>query len=88
MPKCPKCGEEINELKYVADEIHEYAFYLDNTMPDKAPDKARYEETDMWTGDWQVWKCPLCDAELFHNEQEAIEFLKPKAKQATLHVEG
>jgi predicted RNA-binding Zn-ribbon protein involved in translation (DUF1610 family) len=84
MAKCPICGEEIDELKYVAEEIHEYVFYIDNTMPDEV----RYEETDMWTGDWQIWKCPLCGAELFYNEQEAVEFLKPKAKQTTLSVEG
>jgi hypothetical protein len=80
MPRCPECGKEIDELICIAEEIHEYTFQFD----DKEPDDVRYEETDMWAGDWQIWKCPLCDAELFHSQKEEKEFLKCKAKQATL----
>jgi predicted RNA-binding Zn-ribbon protein involved in translation (DUF1610 family) len=83
MPRCPECGEEISYLFNVCEEVCRYVFELDD---DGCP---RYEHDDAWEGDWSVYECPNCGAELFHSEEEAEAFLKQKpAKQTTLPVEG
>ena len=69
MPKCPRCGEEIDCLINISEAIQEYVFTLDSEG------FARYEQTDEWGGDWNVWECPECREELFYNEKDATKFL-------------
>jgi predicted RNA-binding Zn-ribbon protein involved in translation (DUF1610 family) len=77
-PCCPKCGEEIDYLFNVCEEVCRYVFELDD---DGCP---RYDYDDAWEGDFSIYECPNCGAEFFHSEKEAAEFLKLKAKQTTL----
>ncbi|MEM2463563.1 MAG: hypothetical protein QXY07_02645 [Candidatus Bathyarchaeia archaeon] len=74
MPKCPRCGEEISWLKNICEEVCEYYFELDENG------EPFYDYIDSWAGDWNNYECPECGEILFTSEEEAIEFLKPKAK--------
>jgi hypothetical protein len=82
MPRCPECGEEITYLINVCEEIVESIFELDSLG------EADYDHVDSWLGEMNEYRCPICYEVLFNSEEEAVEFLKPKAKQATLPVEG
>jgi predicted RNA-binding Zn-ribbon protein involved in translation (DUF1610 family) len=74
MPKCPKCGKEIDFLKnYVSNTTEEFNFSLN----DKG--EPVYEYVDALTyGSNSVYACPECGEDLFTNEEDAIEFLKGK----------
>lgn len=78
MPKCPNCGEVINRLVNVCEEIVEFILELDENG------EPRYYRNDSWPGNWSYYECPECGEILFTSERESIEFLKQKAKQATL----
>ena len=73
MPKCPKCGAEINQLIcYVSNVTEVDAFTLDEKgepFYDKI-DEIYDESSDI------EFTCPVCDKPLFHKEEEAIRFLK------------
>jgi len=72
MPKCPKCGKEIEELLYYAYELNHAHFnrygeyYNWDTLPDMKG-KPDYE-------------CPECGEVLFHSEEKALAFLRGEAK--------
>jgi len=72
MPKCPKCGAEIDYLiAYTTNLAEEDIFRVDKDG------NAEYEEVglDYWDTDTS-FSCPECGKELFHKEEEAIRFLK------------
>jgi transcription initiation factor IIE alpha subunit len=79
MPKCPECGEEIHELFYTL--IDGGRAWLNDDG------ELEYELASDTYGDSVIgirFTCPECGAELFDNEEDAEDFLKPKAKQTIL----
>ena len=69
MPKCPKCGEEINYLRDFM--LEEFKLTVDENG------YVHYELVDasvLNRGD--EYKCPKCSAVLFRDEKEAVKFLK------------
>jgi DNA-directed RNA polymerase subunit RPC12/RpoP len=66
MPKCPKCGKEIDTLVNVQSGEHRFVFDGEDYEPDGF-------FTDDGTNEWQ---CPDCNYPLFFGEGEATKFLK------------
>ena len=72
MPKCPKCGAEIDHLREFDNVEVSYVFGLDS--------KGRL----CWDDQEILWDtakiievgCPECEAILFKTESEAVAFLK------------
>jgi predicted RNA-binding Zn-ribbon protein involved in translation (DUF1610 family) len=78
MPKCPKCGKEINELHLYGKQTQLYRVWFDKG-------DLHYEWADSSSDmESEEYLCPECGETLFTSEEEATEFLKPKAKQTTL----
>jgi transcription initiation factor IIE alpha subunit len=73
MPKCPKCGKEIDFLKnYESNATLEYNLSLD------IEGEPQYEYVDtLFAGD-SVFACPECGEDLFSNEEDAVAFLQGK----------
>jgi hypothetical protein len=72
MPKCPKCGREINSLLLRAKQMHDFRVY-------------EYEGglEYFWIGassdddlENEEYYCPKCGAILFTNDIDALNFLK------------
>lgn len=70
MPKCPKCGKEIEELRNYSARTDSFAVTLTKSG---YLDYAHLNDSDYDDG---VFCCPECDEELFSTEKEAITFLK------------
>jgi DNA-directed RNA polymerase subunit RPC12/RpoP len=73
MPKCPKCGKEIDFLEnYQYPTVDYYHFYLDSEG------NPQYEYMDGFSSkdDEGDYYCPECGEKLFDNEEDAIKFLK------------
>jgi len=72
MPRCPKCGKEIDHLKDFSPVWQEYKMTIDENG------NAHYEfvdnSTPMDTGD--EYECPECEEVLFRDEEEAVRFLR------------
>jgi hypothetical protein len=71
MAKCPKCHKKIDHLHYYAYELQKADFYIVN---------GAYEYSG-WDSLAEVkgepdYECPECTAVLFHDQEEAIAFLK------------
>ena len=82
MPKCPKCGSEI---EFLDAKMMDYGTL--HMHPDGTPDYIW--SCDVYDGNPDFeFRCPECNELLFTNPDEAEEFLKPKTKQATLTTEG
>ena len=75
-PKCPYCGAELQELKFMGSETVSATFYIDNEM-------GEYDNWDSFgTEDGsECYYCPVCDKLLFFDEDDAIEFLMGIAKE-------
>ena len=70
-PRCPKCGAEIDHLRYYAYELQRADFWICHG----------YAEYDNWdtVGDIKGkpdYECPNCGEPLFHSEDKAEEFLR------------
>jgi len=78
MPRCPKCGKEIDYLRDFSPVWQEYKMIIDENGD------AHYElidnEIPMDIGD--EYQCPKCEEVLFRDEEEAVRFLRgePSAK--------
>jgi uncharacterized C2H2 Zn-finger protein len=73
MPKCPKCGAEINELLYYAYELNHAHFYVNENTG-----RAEFHNWDTipdTKGD-PDFECPECEEVLFHSQEEAEKFLR------------
>lgn len=76
MPKCPKCGEDIDSL--ILAETREREFKV---TYDEGSEELIFADTEEWRGNptgnviEQYWHCPLCNEVIFDNEAEAKEFL-------------
>jgi len=71
MPKCPKCGAEIDYLiAYTMNVAEEDIFRVDKNGD------VEYEEVgfDYWGTDTS-FNCPECGAQLFRREEDAKKFL-------------
>lgn len=71
MPKCPKCGRNIDYLRYSAYELQKANFYVTDT-------NAEYSNRDslgVTYPDTIEYSCPECDEVLFVDEEEAKKFL-------------
>jgi transcription initiation factor IIE alpha subunit len=79
MPKCPKCNEEIDYLnlfsrieqrgRFELDPSGDPQFLVEGTVPD-------YDDDD--------FECPNCNEVLFHDSDEAEEFLKSSVELSIL----
>jgi len=70
MPKCPKCGKEIDYLFDYSKVEQLFIFSLENGEP-------RYEAKDSFSLSLpDEWECPECGEVLFRSEEDAIKFLK------------
>jgi len=72
MPKCPRCGEEIDYLRNWQSGETEYRLFSNGT----------YEGED-FVEDNKVndYECPECSEVLFTDEEKAIAFLKGKEEK-------
>ena len=70
MRTCPVCKEEIGRLGVVA---HETTYHTLLIIPGEGP---YWEETDRELDEQEGFFCPLCDANLFNTEEEAVKFLE------------
>jgi uncharacterized C2H2 Zn-finger protein len=78
MPKCPKCGKEINELINWRRELSEYHIYFAR-KEDEHPIWERFDVIEDEDEDSnEEYECPLCRTVLFRNYKDAIAFLKQK----------
>lgn len=70
VPKCPKCGKEINHLHNVQNAVDEWEFRV-------VDGRARYDEVHTYpaSDDRNDFECPECWELLFKSEEEAIRFL-------------
>ena len=79
MPKCPKCGKEIDHLVDFSPVWQEYEMTISKNGD------AQYDLIDdsipMGTDDEYV--CPECSEVLFTSEEDAINFLKGNIKEVT-----
>lgn len=73
MPKCPKCNEEIEALRYDETLVSTGEFRL---APMENKTAGEYEESDKYSHEDTDFYCPMCSEELFDSEKDAIEFLK------------
>jgi len=77
MPKCPKCGKEIDYLRDFSPVWQEYKLTIDKNGD------ADYEFVDNTTsmdfGD--IYECPECGEVLFTDEEEAVKFLRGKTSE-------
>ena len=74
MPKCPKCGAEIDHLHHFGYYLQKADFWIDE---DGEP---RYDDWDD-LGDLKgtpEYECPECGEVLFTDEEEAKKFLLKK----------
>jgi predicted RNA-binding Zn-ribbon protein involved in translation (DUF1610 family) len=67
MPKCPKCGKEIDHLHYHVKELARADF----------DEGGNYWNWDILDTDYDTveYCCPECGGVLFTNEDEALAFL-------------
>lgn len=72
MPKCPKCGKEIDNLREWDKVWRGFGFSLNDNG------EVQYDPLDNYVecGNEIEWECPECSATLFYTEERAIEFLK------------
>jgi hypothetical protein len=71
MPKCPKCGKEINCLIVHALDWEEYEVRLDEKG------ELEWVPLDGWASDFApIYLCPECNGLLFVSEKDATGFLK------------
>jgi len=73
MPKCPKCGSEIDELIVYCKEISKYRVWL-HSPEDEHPSWERIDALE--SEDVGGYECPECGEQLFKDYHEAIAFLK------------
>ncbi len=69
MPKCPKCGKEIDCLRNFQSGENAYDFYVE--------DGDTHYELDEFQPDNNIndYECPECSETLFTDEEEARKFL-------------
>jgi len=70
MPKCPKCGNEIDELINYSKGWEKHRFWIDSQG------YPQYEMDEFIPDEGNEWECPECNEVLFTDEEEATKFLK------------
>lgn len=73
MPKCPKCGQEIDKLYRYRPSNIDVIIGIDESgeVVMSASDQFQMKEPDEYE-----YICPKCDETVTQNEEEAIRFLK------------
>ena len=74
MPKCPKCGTEVDQLTNFSLHWTEHRFTVSD---DGLPSYHVSENIVMSDPVENEYVCPECDAVLFKSEAEALTFMKP-----------
>jgi hypothetical protein len=75
MPKCPKCGKEIDYLYCYAYKLEKARFYISSN------NRTKYSN---WKGICRgdlVYDCPKCGELLFASEEEAEKFLRGNSNE-------
>jgi predicted RNA-binding Zn-ribbon protein involved in translation (DUF1610 family) len=67
MPKCPKCGKEIDYVLEYHDVLTQTAIYADRSVELDRLDSGL---------DYLTYDCPECGAELFQSWDEAKAFIR------------
>ena len=70
MPRCPKCGEEIDHLVYWEKAWRRAEFEADG----------EYHDWETHPTDSFYYACPCCGEKLFRSEEKALNFLKRDKK--------
>ena len=73
MPKCPECGEEIDELITYRREFSEYRIWFEEG--EEYPEWERIDVVGEGEDD-EEYECPKCGATLFKSYRAAVAFLK------------
>jgi predicted RNA-binding Zn-ribbon protein involved in translation (DUF1610 family) len=75
MPKCPKCGEEIDVLITWKRELSRYRMWF----IEKDDEYPMWERVDAVEEEGEEeYECPRCGGLLFKNYEDAVAFLKSK----------
>ena len=69
MPKCPKCGCEIDHLIYYVKEYNTYEFRIDSKG------YKSYTYIDTYDKEDEEYLCPECEETIATTEEEAEEIL-------------
>lgn len=71
MPKCPKCGEELDYLLDYSkcEEVYEFSLKPDGEIQSEQVDRISEDTPD-------DFECPECKEVLFTKEEDAVKFLK------------
>jgi predicted RNA-binding Zn-ribbon protein involved in translation (DUF1610 family) len=73
MPKCPKCGKEIDYLNYVESGEMVWRF---SVLKLNRKIEENWEQDEFYSdGSGGYFECPECGETLFNNEDEAKKFL-------------
>jgi len=72
MPKCPKCGKEIDHLIYNAYELQKADFYVFDTNTEYS----NWDSLGFTYPNTTEYHCPKCDELLFVDEDAAEKFLR------------
>jgi DNA-directed RNA polymerase subunit RPC12/RpoP len=95
MPKCPKCGKEIDYLlEYTIDEymlsLHGYIpqYEYIRTMEEEGMYEFLYKCPKCGETLFAEYKCPECGKTLFIIDEEAIEFLEKSNSQKANETES
>ena len=73
MPKCPKCGAEIDHLHHFGYYLQKADFWLNGKGE---PNYDNWDDVGSMKEGTEEYRCPECDQVLFKNEDEAKKFLK------------
>lgn len=79
MAICPKCGKEIKYLRYFEQSVKSFYFQL---TVDYRPFYERDDDNNVAGGDGN-FECPECMETIFHDEDDAVKFLKGEVEQKT-----
>ena len=71
MPRCLKCGSELNWLRLWSGNWSSYQFFLN-----EAGQCESFLEDEFWDEDKDEFQCPECQEVLFQDEEKAIAFLR------------
>ena len=71
MAKCPKCGKQIDFLKYYV-----YGCVKEHNLWIADDGRAAYEYIDTVEGEYEEFCCPECGKTLFRSQEDAEKFLK------------
>lgn len=68
MPKCPKCGKEIDRLSYHEERDYDAVVEVVDGKLSRLEEKENVEVS--------YYSCPKCDEEIAQSDEDALKFLQ------------